>query len=222
MKEKTRELEESEENYRMLFEHANEAILIIRDEHVWFANPRALELTGYSEKEFMFKPLYDLIYLEDRFRARDQYFRQTSGEDIKEPLTYRIVAKSGELKWVDAIGARIIWENEPATLDFLSDVTDRVQAEEALRASEEKYRNLFETSKDIIYFSTVDGKILDINYAAEELLGYTRDELLNLPAEDIYIDDDERRKFQRHIEKEGFLVDYELTMKKKDLSLIHI
>jgi len=158
--------------------------------------------------------------MEDRLRARDLYFRLLSGEDIKEPLTYRIVAKNGELKWVDAVGARIIWENEPATLDFLSDVTDRVQAEEALRASEEKYRNLFETSKDIIYFSTVDGKILDINYAAEELLGYTRDELLNLPAEELYMNADEREKFQEQIEEKGFLVDYELTMKKKDGTFI--
>ena len=220
VKEKTRELEESEEKYRMLFKNANEAILVIQDDHVWFVNPRAMELTGFFEKELILKPFYELVYQEDRDRARDRYLRLLSGEDIKESLTYRIVAKSGEIKWVDVVGARIIWEKEPATLDFFSDVTDRVQAEEALRASEEKYRNLFETSKDVIYFSTVDGEIRDINFVAEELLGYTRDELLHLPAEKLYIDNDERKKFQKIIEEKGFLVDYELTMKKKDGTFI--
>ncbi|MBN1883427.1 MAG: PAS domain S-box protein [Deltaproteobacteria bacterium] len=220
VKEKTKELRESEEKYQMLFENANEAILIIQDGQVRFMNPRAVELTGFSKEELILIPFDEIVHQQDREKVQEQFHRLLSGEDIKESLTYRIITKGGEIKWVDVISAHITWEDTPATLDFFSDVTDRVQAEEALRASEEKYRNLFETSKDVIYFSTVDGRILDINFAAEELLGYTRDELLSLPADDLYIDADEREKFQNEIERKGFLVDYELIMKKKDGTFI--
>jgi PAS domain S-box-containing protein len=95
------------------------------------------------------------------------------------------------------------------------------EAEEALRASEAKYRSLFENSKDVVYFTSRDGRFLDVNPSGAELFGYTREELLNISVEALYEDTADRRKFIDSIESKGYVKDYPLDLKKRDLSVIH-
>lgn len=98
------------------------------------------------------------------------------------------------------------------------DVTKRRQAEDALRESEEKYRALFEESKDVIYISIPEGKFLDINPAGVELFGYaSKEEFLQIDIlEDLYVYPSDREEFQRILEKQGFIKDYEVIFKRKD------
>ncbi len=97
------------------------------------------------------------------------------------------------------------------------DVTTRRHAELALRQSEEKFRTLFEESKDAIYMSTVDGRFLDINPAGVELFGYaSKEEILAVDiARDLYAHPSDRIRFQRLIEQNGFVRDYEITLRTK-------
>ncbi|MCI0415300.1 diguanylate cyclase, partial [bacterium] len=94
---------------------------------------------------------------------------------------------------------------------------DRKRAEEALRESEEKYRTLFETSKDPIFISTTEGKLIDINPAGVELFGYSsRKEMLQVNAAELFQDPAERVAYKEAIQAQGFLKDYELHLKRKD------
>ncbi len=95
-------------------------------------------------------------------------------------------------------------------------VQELKKSRESLKESERKYRELFESSKDVVYITTKDGKILDINKAGEELFGYTKKELLEMNASDMYLNKEDREKFQRKIEKDGFVKDYEVKFKRKD------
>ena len=90
----------------------------------------------------------------------------------------------------------------------------------ALQESEKKYRELFEQSRDAIYMTTRDGKIVETNQANIELLGYSRDELIGLDVMNIYYNPTDRKKFQTQIERKGFVADYELKLKKKDGAVI--
>ncbi|HEC88924.1 MAG TPA: sensor histidine kinase [Thermoplasmata archaeon] len=89
-----------------------------------------------------------------------------------------------------------------------------------LRESEEKYRSIFEESTDVIYISTPEGKIIDINEAGEKLFGYSKEELLRMNAGDLYEKIEDRKRFQKELEKNGFVRDYEVRLKRKDGKII--
>jgi PAS domain S-box-containing protein len=84
------------------------------------------------------------------------------------------------LRWIYISAAVIRWEQQPATLAFLSDITERVRAEEALRESRTKFKTLFELSPEAIFVQSLDGQIRDCNLAAETMTGYSREELLRM------------------------------------------
>jgi PAS domain S-box-containing protein len=92
----------------------------------------------------------------------------------------------------------------------------RKQAEEALRESEEKYHVLFDQSKEAIYVTTREGRFVDLNQAGLDLFGFTREELTEMNASDLYVYPPDRSRFQQEIEQKGFVRDFEVELRKKD------
>ena len=103
-------------------------------------------------------------------------------------------------------------------IGIMQDVTERKQAEERLRQSEQKYRTIIEESKDAVYSSTIEGRLLDINPAGVEMFGYSsKEELLKVDiARDLYFNPSDREQSQRVVFEDGFLKDYEVELKTKD------
>jgi len=93
---------------------------------------------------------------------------------------------------------------------------ERQRAEGALKESEEKYRNLFSMSKDAVYLSSKEGRFVDFNQAALDLFGFTREEMLVVEIPKIYMNPDDRKRFQQEIEEQGYLKEYEVKFRKKD------
>ncbi len=102
------------------------------------------------------------------------------------------------------------------------DVTERRQVEEALRESEERYRTLFDQSKDGVYITTRDGRLTEANEAYLNLFGFSRSETRDLDILRIYPEPaaENRQRFREAIEKTGSVKDYELKLKTKDGRLI--
>ncbi|MCX6135027.1 MAG: PAS domain S-box protein [Ignavibacteriales bacterium] len=98
------------------------------------------------------------------------------------------------------------------------DVTQRLRSEEERRTSEEKYRALFEESKDVVFISTPDGKFLDINPAGVELFGYSsKEELLEVDiAHDVYIDSEARMRAGELLAEQGYLKEHLTQARTKD------
>jgi len=98
------------------------------------------------------------------------------------------------------------------------DVTDRELADARLRLSEEKYRTLFEQSKDVVFISTPDGKFLDINQAGVDLFGFpSKEELLKVNiGRDLYVDPMNRRRSTELLAKYGYLKDHESLVRRAD------
>jgi len=93
------------------------------------------------------------------------------------------------------------------------DVTERRDRERALRDSEEKYRSLFEETQDIVFISTYDGSLVDINPAGVSRLGYSsKEDLMQVSIRDIYADTDERAHFLSLLDRDGYVSDFETTL----------
>lgn len=95
-----------------------------------------------------------------------------------------------------------------------------VRSEKFLRASEDKYRSLFDNSMDTIYISSLGGDFLDINEAGVELLGYSREELLSINVSITYANPEDRKQFVKSMKTNGFVKDYEIQLMKKDGTVI--
>jgi len=114
---------------------------------------------------------------------------------------------------------------QPTTKDEISVLTesfnqmirDLKQSQEALKEAEAKYRRIFENSKDMVYITSVEGKWIEINQAGVDIFGYaSKEELMQIPVRDVYLNPEERKKFQNEIAKEGFIKDFEIKFKRKD------
>jgi PAS domain S-box-containing protein len=90
------------------------------------------------------------------------------------------------------------------------------KAEEALWESEERYRTLFEESRDALYITTPEGKFVNANQAMLTLFGYRGEEMQGMNAREIYLHPFDRNRFQQEIEQKGFVRNYEAKFQKKD------
>lgn len=97
----------------------------------------------------------------------------------------------------------------------------RKQAEEMLSQSEERYRSLFEDSRDAIYTTSRDGIVLDVNQATLDMFGYSREEMVGMDVQQIYVNAEERMKFQRDIEQGGSVRDYDVWLVRKNHSIMN-
>jgi len=134
-----------------------------------------------------------------------------------QKIETRIKLPSGEERWFLIDYSKT---DEDSVLTITKDITERKNAEDALRESEERYRSLFEESRDAIYIVTREGNFIDFNQAMLELFGYSRDELMNLNVMELYAHPVDRVKFQQEIERNGSTRGYEITFRKKDGTVI--
>jgi len=108
-------------------------------------------------------------------------------------------------------------ELEHSIKELTREAAELKRAGEAIREGEEKYRTLFDESRDAIYITTREGKFLDVNRALLELFGYSREEMIDkLDVREIYVYPGERDTFQQEIEKKGSVRDYEVKFRKKN------
>ena len=131
-------LRESEKRYRLVVDSAAEAIIVAQDGMLRLVNPMTVAITGLSEQELMSKPFPAFIHPDDRAMVVDTYQRRLRGEAVPARYAFRLLAKDGIIKWMEIIAVAIDWEGRPATLNFLTDITERRRAGEALMLANKK------------------------------------------------------------------------------------
>ncbi len=199
-----------------------EVMLIILDtkQNIVDVNNKGLKVLQLSKNDVVGKNwCNNFIPKEDRHYVSKVIQNLLKGE-LKR-LEYNenaLVNNNGEVRliaWHNAVLA-----NERGTITGLlcsgEDITERKGAELKLRRSEERYRTLFEQSRDAIYISSRDGYFLDMNQAMLDLFGYTKEEMIGMDCRKVYADPYDRGQFQRDIERYCSVQDYVLQTCKKD------
>jgi len=154
--------------------------------------------------------------------AREQVeaaFRRAVEEGAPYDLEVPFTTTKGNRRWVRTVARPEMKNGEVASITGnIMDVTERHEADEALRASEEKYRTLFEQSVDAINLVGVDGRIIEANAAWFSLFGYTPDDLGSYNAADVYVEPEGRARFLQAIVMKDTVED-ELQFRRKDGSV---
>jgi PAS domain S-box-containing protein len=124
-------LRESEEKYRLIFENAINGIILSIDRNIIMVNPKTLEILESKPDELIGNCLVDTVYREDKKRF-DAFINSVGNRKGSEFIDVRFVTSSGKLKWVELKTNEIIWDEENACLVFLSDISARKKAQDAL------------------------------------------------------------------------------------------
>jgi PAS domain S-box-containing protein len=216
-KEAEKALKESEEKYSSLIENGNDSIVIIEDGKIQYANPKLFEITGYAVSEVIGKPFYFFIAPEYRDLMKIRYQKRMAGEDTPFRYEFDIITKSGKCFSVEVNASLIKRENETIEMAIIRDISQRKQAEEALRESEERFRQFFENAQVYCYMVSPQGDITEMNSAACKALGYSREELVGQTMLKIYSPEsqpDARRIFNQW-NKTGLVENEELVILTK-------
>jgi PAS domain S-box-containing protein len=123
-------LRESEQRYRHLVDTATEAVVVAQGDRLVFANSTAQKISGWTGEELISRPFLELVHPDDRAGVLERHRQRFRGEEVPERNRYRILAKDGSEKWIEVTGVLIDWKGQPASLNLMTDITKRKQAEE--------------------------------------------------------------------------------------------
>jgi PAS domain S-box-containing protein len=121
------------EKYKLVFEKASEAIFIIQEGVIKFANRRTRGVLGYTQEELKRLPIAEIVLPEDRQRVVSRNVKKLKGEKTSDAYSFRIVSKTGKEIWIEDTAVRVIWDGKPATLNFVRNVTKKKKLDAQLQ-----------------------------------------------------------------------------------------
>jgi PAS domain S-box-containing protein len=218
-------LRESENKFRGLVEHSIVGVYLIQDGVFRYVNSRFAEIHGYKLEEMVGKMgPKETTFPEDLSTVGRNIGKRIEGEETTH-YEFRIVTKSQEVKYVEVFGSRTIYQGRPAVIGTMLDITNRKQAEEALREQEEKYRNILETMEEGYYEVDLAGNFTFVNDSVCEMHGYTKEKMLGMNNRQ-YMDKETSKKVYKvfnQVYNTGQplkLVDWEITKENGEKAIL--
>ncbi len=206
-------LHDSEARYKRITEGITDYQYTVRVEHgravETTQSPACVTVTGYSAGEFAAKPdlWAQMVAPEDRELVLERVRQVMAGINVP-PIEHRIIRKDGGLRWVsdtiilfkDASGQLLSYDG------VIRDITERVEAAQAVRESEERFHSITASAQDAILMLDSEGNISCWNAAAEKIFGYPAQEAMGQPLHDLVAPErfrDAYRKGFGHFKKTG-------------------
>ncbi len=179
---------------------------------------------GLSEEGFdgRVETFFERVHPDDRETVREAS-RLAIEMGQSYAIDHRVLRPDGNIRWVQERADVLRGPDGRAVrmVGVVQDITERRLAEEAMRASEARYRTLFERNLAGVYRSSLDGRILECNDAFARIYGYaSRQEILARSATDLYPVRDQRGEFLEVLRQHGMLTNHEGSGRRKDGSLI--
>lgn len=172
-------LKDSEQRFRVLSEASTVGVYLVQRGKLLYVNPMFSKITGYSKGELLnnFDPL-ELIHKEDvkkLLKIRERFY---NSEIDSFEVDVRAKSKNDSQKFVKIYGSKIELKGQLAIIGVVIDQTKQMEVQNKLNQSIHSYRDLFNSIGDAIYIHDENGKFAEVNKTAEEIFGYTREELI--------------------------------------------
>ncbi len=221
-------LREIEQNLRFLIENTNDGILVVSEEGRYvYVNRRVCELTGYALKELLQMPYTGIIHPDEIPKIRERYTARISGRPAPKRYETRALHKDGTAFPVELTAAATTWRGRIADVIIVQDirsrklsqarlrtereineelrreVEERRRAEAALRASEERFRDVAEAAGEYIFELDRQGRITYVSERVSAVLGYRPEELLGRSPYEFNVSDRHAHTTQELLKGEG-------------------
>ena len=212
-------LKESEEKFRVLAETAPMGILLYQDFKWIYCNKAAENICGYTFKELKTKPnLWCFVSPEYQQLINDNATNRQKGKRNDQLYEFKIIAKSGQEKWILLRGNNIKLDNVQTGLITVYDITNRKLAEEALFESEQRFKNFSNLTYEGVIIHN-NGVIIDFNQAFSRITGYNRNDVIGKKSVKLLIPEEYQEIVFKNMAKD-IAEPYEVMGKRKDGELI--
>ena len=212
-------LRQSEEKFSNLFQHSNDGILIHDLEgNILDLNQKVIEQLGYTQSELLAIKVSDLHPEAELEKCQGALERVIQEGFYSFEISF--IKKSREVFHTEVSASLFEVGGKKVIQGIIRDITERRQAEKALKQAEEKYRGIFENAVEGIFQTTLDGQYLSANPALAKIYGYASPAELMAHLTDLdhqlYIDPDRRGEFIRLVEQNGAVSNFESQVYRKD------
>jgi two-component system cell cycle sensor histidine kinase/response regulator CckA len=181
-------LQHSEEHFRSLIENASDVISVLTlNGSFYYVSPSMRRALGYKPEELIGRNAFDFVHPDDVAYMKDYLQRVLLFPGQAQTAVYRFQDKNGSWRVMEGVGQRIV--DHAGVVSIVSnsrDITERREAENALRQSEKRYRTLFETMAQGVLYRDAEGRIISANPAAEKILGLSLDQMQGRTSLDPY------------------------------------
>ncbi len=176
-------MKRSEERYRLLIENSTDGVAVSVKNRFLFGNPRAADILGCPVEKLLVRQWGDFIHPDDRSLLQ----RAGSINRADRGMLVRVLCGTErEARWIQLQQIEIEWEGQAAVLNVFSDMTEQVEAESALRKSEENLSITLNSIGDAVIATDADGIVTRLNRVAETMTGWSGEEAVGKPFAEIF------------------------------------
>lgn len=212
-------LRQASENWTHTFNSIQDGIVLLdKDQNILDANQTFLKIIGKNRDEVVGQHCWPCVHGGECpadgcpfIRAKDSHKRETMAMQ-RNGLEYEVM--------VDPIFDQN--NNLTGAIHIITDITERIRAEEALRNSEEKYRNIFDNVQDVFYQVDLEGKVIEISPSVKYFSEFNRDEIIGRPVYNLYENPQDRERLLVELYNNGELKDFEVMLKTKSENVKHV
>ena len=221
------ELRASEARFRALFEHSSDAVLLFdKDWEVMFCTASIQRILGTRPEDMLGTKAIEWVHPDDRAQAKKnyQYVLDHPGESLGGRV--RLRAQNGSYKVIERNLTNLLGDPDiGAIVSNIRDITEKVRADEALRGSEERFAKAFQSSPlPIIITTWEETRFQDVNNAALELAGYSREEVIGRTVDELNIwgSAEDRAAFYQMLLDSGHVKALQSTFRTRKGEIRHV
>ena len=178
-------LQESEELYRTALESSYDGVAMIQDGRYIYFNQKLLDTLGWKREQMIGKPIGLRMHPDDRATVLGYYDNYLKGLPIPDHFEVRVVRPDGAIVYADVSAVEVTYQGKETLLAYFRNITDRKHMEDALRQSEQKYRDVFNATSDALFVHDEKGNILDVNERMCAMFQCDRHKALTISLNDI-------------------------------------